>query len=203
MTVSPRTTHARLQPAVSCRKVASTMKLAFWRSFLCGALVLVAGGLLPAGTSRLQAQEEQTPAVRAPLGATPQQIGELYGKVLRHNARVRRHQILEGGTVIDGDLYSRNGLVIRVVFHAGVAVLLEYTRVEGPLTAQDASLLLAANADASTWESGKDSTETSRFYRRADGKALAHYATEYDGSLMIASDNFSNDFYGGRLIEGH
>lgn len=159
----------------------------------------VAAGLC---LSPLRAEDDK-PAARAPLGATSQQIGELYGKVLRHNARVRRHQVLEGGTVIDGDLYSRNGLVIRVVFHAGAAVLLEYTRVEGPLTAQEAGVLLAANADASTWETGKNSTDASRFYRRADGKAVAHYVTEYDGSLLISSEGTSSDFYGGKLLEGH
>ncbi len=143
----------------------------------------------------------------APLGSTPQQIGELYGKVLKHNARVRRHQILDGGsqggTVIDGDLYSRNGLMIRAVFHAGVAVLLEYTRVEGPLTAHDVTVLLAANANASAWEQGRNSTDTNHYYHRADGKALAHYATEYDGSLLIAAEGGSDaDFYGGKLLEG-
>ena len=122
--------------------------------------------------------------------------------MLRHNARVRHHEILEGGTVIDGDLYSRNGLVIRVVYYAGVSVLLEYTRATGPLTVHDASLLLTANASASaTWEPGKDSTETNRFYRRSDGKALAHYTTDADGSLLIASENIGTDFYGGKLMD--
>ncbi len=149
--------------------------------------------------------EEPLPAPEIlPLGATPQQIVALYGPVLRHNARVRHHEILEGGTVIDGDLYSRNGLVIRVVYHGGVSVLLEYTRAAGPLTVHDANLLLTANASASaTWEPGKDSTETNRFYRRSDGKALAHYTTDADGSLLVAAENFGNDFYGGKLIEGH
>lgn len=148
--------------------------------------------------------EEETAANKIPLGTTPQQITALYGPVLRHNARVRRHEILEGGTVIDGDLYSRDGLVVRVVFHGGLSVLLEYTRVAGPLTVQDVNILLAANADrTSTWETGKDSTETNRFYHRSDGKALAHYTTEYDGSLLIAADNTGSDFYGGKLMEGH
>ncbi len=148
--------------------------------------------------------EDENAADKIPLGATPQQIATLYGPVLRHNARVRRHEILEGGTVIDGDLYSRNGLVIRVVYHGGVAVLLEYTRVAGPLTIHDVGPLLAANVDhASAWEPGKDSTDTNRFYHRTDGKALAHYTTENDGSLLIASDNTGSDFYGGKLMEGH
>ncbi len=151
-----------------------------------------------AGTSA-RAQGDGTP-----LGATPQQIATLYGPVLRHNARVRRHEILEGGSVIDGDLYSRNGLVIRVVFHGGLSVLLEYTRVAGALTVHDANVLLAANADqTSTWEPGKDNTETNRFYHRSDGKAVAHYATEYDGSLLIAAENVGSDFYGGKLMDGH
>ena len=142
-------------------------------------------------------------AEKVPLGATPQQISALYGPVLRHNARVRRHAILEGGTVIDGDLYSRNGLVVRVVFHGGVAVLLEYTRVAGALTVQDVNVLLAANADVtSTWTAGKDNTEAERFYQRSDGGALAHYASEYDGSLLIASDKIDSDFYGGKLMDG-
>ena len=157
---------------------------------------LVCLGFLLAGMS-LQAEEEVVP-----LGATPQQITALYGPVLRHNARVRRHEILEGGTVIDGDLYSRNGLIIRVVFHGGVAVLLEYTRVTGPLTAGDVSVLLAANARFATWQVGKDSTEVNHFYQRSDGKALAHYTTEYDGSLLIASENTGNDFYSEQLM-GH
>ena len=154
--------------------------------------------------SPARAEESSAISEALPLGATPQQITEFYGRVLRHNARVRHHEILEGGTVIDGDLYSRNGLVIRVVYHGGVSVLLEYTRVAGPLTVHDANLLLAANAAPSdTWEPGKDSTETNRFYRRSDGKALAHYTTEADGSLLIAAENVGSDFYGGKLMEGH
>ena len=157
--------------------------------------------LLAGATARA---EEESAENKIPLGANPQQIATLYGPVLRHNARVRRHQILEGGTVIDGDLYSRNGLVIRVVYHGGLSVLLEYTRIAGPLTPQDANTLLAANADrTSTWEPGKDSTEINHFYRRSDGKALAHYTSENDGSLLIASDNTGSDFYGGKLLEGH
>lgn len=171
------------------------------RLLLCA--VMAAVWLLPSAVGELRAEGEKTTVLPAPLGATPQQISELYGKVLRHNARVRRHQILEGGTVIDGDLYTRNGLVIRVVFHAGAAVLLEYTRVEGALTPQDANTLLAANADTSTWEPGKDNTEANRYYRRADGKAVAHYATEYDGSLLVASEGTGTDFYSGKIIEGH
>ena len=158
--------------------------------------------------SPLRADDEKPAAPRAPLGATPQQIGELYGKVLRYNARVRQHQILYGnilleGTIYNGDLYSRNGLVVRVVFYAGVSVLLEYTRIEGPLTPHDASVLLAANADTSTWEQGKDGTDANRYYRRADGKAVAQYTTEHDGSLLIAAEGNGADFYGGKLIEGH
>ena len=157
------------------------------------------------GAARADEPQQATPAAEVlPLGATPAQIVALYGPMLRHNARVRHHQILEGGSVIDGDLYSRNGLVIRVVFYAGAAVLLEYTRVTGTLTPRDVNVLLAANAGATgTWEAGKDSTEANHFYHRSDGKALAHYATEYDGSLLIAAENTGNDFYGGKLMGGH
>ena len=167
------------------------------------AVLLCWSVVLPAVLSR--ADEAQPAAAEvSPLGATPAQIVAFYGPMLRHNARVRHHQILEGGTVIDGDLYSRNGLVIRAVFHAGAAVLLEYTRVAGPLTIQDVNVLLAANAVATnTWEAGKESTETNRFYRRSDGKALAQYTTEYDGSLLIAAENTGSDFYGGKLMGGH
>ncbi len=158
---------------------------------------------LAGSIARAEEPPAPTPQI-LPLGATPQQIAAFYGPVLRHNARVRHHEILEGGTVIDGDLYSRNGLVIRVVYHAGVSVLLEYTRAEGPLTVHDANLLLAANAAASVaWEPGKDSTEANHFYHRTDGKALAHYTTDADGSLLIAAENTGTDFYGGKLMEGH
>ncbi len=153
--------------------------------------------------SPVHAEEPAATPEILPLGATPPQITSLYGPMLRHNARVRHHEILEGGTVIDGDLYSRNGLVVRVVYHGGVSVLLEYTRVASPLTIHDANLLLAVNAAPSaTWEPGKDSTETNRFYRRSDGKALAHYTTEADGSLLIAAENVGSDFYGGKLMDG-
>ena len=91
---------------------------------------------------------------------------------------------------------------IRVVFHAGVAVLLEYTRVNGQLTLQDANVLLAANTNDATWDPGKQNTETNRFYRRSDGKAVAHYATEYDGSLLIAAENTGGDLFGDRLLDG-
>ena len=157
--------------------------------------------------SALASRAEEPPATAPqvlPLGAAPQQIVSFYGPVLRHNARVRHHEVLEGGTVIDGDLYSRNGLVIRVVYHGGVSVLLEYTRVEGPLTIHDANVLLAANTSANAaWEPGKDSTDANHFYRRTDGKALAHYTTDSDGSLLIASENTGTDFYGGKLMDGH
>ena len=159
---------------------------------------------LSGGITRADEPHPAATAVVSPLGATPPQIAALYGPVLRHNARVRHHQILEGGTVIDGDLYSRNGLVIRAVFYAGAAVLLEYTRATGPLTMRDVNVLLAANAGAAgTWEPGKDSTEINRYYRRSDGKALAHYTSEYDGSLLIAAENTGTDFYGGKLMSDH
>ncbi len=170
------------------------------RSFLLRVAVV---GLLFVTAGRSSYAEDKPSEPKTPLGSTPQQIAALYGPVLRHNARVRRHQILEGGTVIDGDLYSRNGLVIRVVFHANIAILLEYTRVDGLLTAQDANLLLAANAGSATWEPGKQNTEANRFYHRSDTKAVAHYASEYDGSLLVAAENIAGDLFYDRVMDNH
>ena len=134
-----------------------------------------------------------TPAGRNPLGATSQEIVRLYGPVLRHNARVRHHQVLEGGTVLDGDLHGRNGFIIRVVYHEGRAILLEFTRVGGAVTPADVNFLLTATADNSAWVPGKDSTDTTKFYRRADNKAIASYAVGDDGSLIIAAEGLNHD----------
>ena len=180
------------------------MRLLSKRSFLSSlAATFIASLLFALPGHPACAEDDPSESPKAPLGSTPQQIAALYGPVLRHNARVRRHQILEGGTAIDGDLYSRNGLVVRVVYHAGVAVLLEYTRVAGPLTIPDANLLLAANASTAAWEPGKENTETNRFFRRSDNKAVAHYAAEYDGSLLIAAETTSNNLCGDRIMDTH
>ena len=130
---------------------------------------------------------------RSPLGATPQEIIKLYGPVLKHNARVRRHEVLEGGTAIDGDLHGRNGIIIRVVYHDSHSVLLEYTKVAGPLTPAEVKSFLDSTADGSVWVQGKDSSEQTKFYRRTDDRAIAHYTTEYDGSLLIAAEGFDHD----------
>lgn len=136
------------------------------------------------------AEPTATPPARVcPLGATPAEIVARYGPVLRHNARVRHHQILDGGSILDGDLYGKNGLVIRVVYHKNQVVLLEYTRAAGVLTLADVNALLAACADTSNWEPGKDSTDTAKFYHRVDGKAIAHWSTADDGSLLVASES--------------
>ena len=74
---------------------------------------------------------------------------------------------------------ARNGLVIRVVYHLGHAVLLEFTRAAGTLTADDVNTLLTSCAGVSNWELGKDSTDTAKLYHRLDGKAVAHWSTEY------------------------
>ena len=134
-----------------------------------------------------------SPAGHNPLGATPQEIVRLYGPILRHNARVRHHQVLEGGTVLDGDLHGRNGLIIRVVYHEGRAILLEFTRVGGAVTPADVNFLLTATADDSAWVPGKDSTATTKLYRRADSKAIASYAVGDDGSLIIAAEGQKRD----------
>ncbi len=130
------------------------------------------------------------PAWSAPvsaLGATPQEIDARYGPVLRHNARVRHHQILEGGTILDGDLHGKNGLIIRVVYHQYRAVLLEFTRAAGEMTVADVNTLLTSCAADSTWEPGKDSTDKSKFYHRADSRAVAHWDVE-ESSLLVAAE---------------
>ena len=108
--------------------------------------------------------------------------------MLRHNARVRHHQVLDGGTVLDGDLHGKNGLIVRVVYHQSHAVLLEFTRVAGALTLADVNALLATCADNSTWEMGKDSTDTAKLYHRTDGRAIAHWSLNDDGSLIVAAE---------------
>ncbi len=132
-------------------------------------------------------------AAKCPLGATPQEIVRLYGPVLKHNARVRRHIVLEGGTTLDGDLHGRNGLIIRVVYHDGHVVMLEYTRVAGALTAADVKSLLDTLVDGSAWVQGKDSTDANKFFRRTDDRAVANYSVEYDGSLLVAAEGFDHD----------
>ena len=132
-------------------------------------------------------------AATNPLGATPQEIVKLYGPVLKHNARVRRHEVLEGGTALDGDLHGRNGVVIRVVYHDNHSVLLEYTRVNGALTPADVKTFLDSTANGSVWVQGKDSSEQTKYYRRTDDRAIAQYTAEYDGSLLIAAEGFDHD----------
>ena len=110
-----------------------------------------------------------------PLHATPEQIAGRYGPILRRNARVRHHQVLEGGTILDGDLHGKNGLIIRTVYDRNRCVLLEFTRATAPMTAADVSALLDSCAAGSTWELGKDSTDAAKLYHRAGpsgGRAL-------------------------------
>ena len=133
-------------------------------------------------------QETPRPASGTPLDATRAEVARFYGPVQRANARVRNHQIIEG-SALDGDLYSKNGLIIRVVFYKGRSVLLEYTRVDGPLAVADVNPFLTANAGSSTWEQGRDSTDVNKFYHRIDGQAVAHWSKENDGSLLISAEN--------------
>ena len=130
----------------------------------------------------------------SPLGATAEEIAQRYGPILKHNARVWHHQVLEGGTVLDGDLHGKNGLVIRVVYHQAHVVLIEFTRATAPMSVADVNALLATCADDSTWEPGKDSTEKTKFFHRADGRAIGHWEVD-DSSLLIASegDNATSD----------
>ena len=129
------------------------------------------------------------------LGASPADIIKIYGPVLRRNARVRHHEILDGGdSIFTGDLHGRNGIVIRTVFNKDRCVLLEYTRVDGALSAADVDAALAASKAAFAWEMGKDSTDASKFYHRTDGKAIANWATGYDGSLLVSTEDSDNGF---------
>ena len=164
-------------------------------------LVLVAGWLSVLAGAGLRADDKAAPASATPLNATPAEVAKFYGPVLKHNARVRNHQILEG-TVLDGDLYGKNGIVIRAVFFKGRCVLLEYTRSTGPLTLADVNQFLAANAASSSWQQGKDSTDAAKFYRRLDDKAIAHWSTENDGSLLVSVEDGNSSLGGGGLMQG-
>jgi hypothetical protein len=124
-----------------------------------------------------------------PLGASRAEIEMRYGPVRLHNARVRHHEVLQGGSPLDGDLYEKNGILIRVEFHEDHAVLLEYTKGVGALTLDDVNSLLTVTAGPFSWEPSKDSTETNHLYRRSDNRAVAHWTTEYDGSLLVASED--------------
>ena len=156
------------------------MRRLAWR-FLGAAVVF-----LVCGTAALA---DNAPAATGPLGESRADIAARYGPVLRHNARVRHHQILEGGSALDGDLYQKNGIIVRVVFLADHAALLEYTKGAGALTIDDANSLLALSAAGFTWDLGKDSTDTNRSYRRSDNRAIAQWTADFDGSLLIASED--------------
>ena len=146
-------------------------------------------------TTMVAYADEPTASGNTPLNGTPAEVAKLYGPVLKHNARVRNHVILEG-SVVDGDLYGKNGLIIRAVYIKGRCVLLEYTRANGPLTLADVNPLLTSNADGSSWQQGKDSTDTAKYYHRADNKAIAHWSTENDGSLLVSLEDGDNSFRG-------
>ena len=157
-------------------------------------LVLLAAGLL--GGSALA---DPVPSSGMPLDATPAEMAKFYGPVLKHNARVRNHVVLEGG-VMDGDLDSKNGLIIRALYIKGRCALLEYTRANGALTLADVNPLLAANAGSATWNQGKESTDATKFYHRSDDKAIAHWTRENDGSLLVSVED-SNNALGGNLAQ--
>ena len=164
-----------------------------------GVLPALFVGLLLSGSGAASHAGDILPG-STPLNATPAEIAKIYGPVLKHNARVRNHQVLEG-SVMDGDLYGKNGFIIRAVYIKGRCVLLEYTRATGPLTFADVNPLLAANAGNSTWETGKDSTDATRFYRRLDDKAVAEWTRDNDGSLLISVED-GNTALGGGLLQG-
>jgi hypothetical protein len=164
-----------------------------WRktsfALVVAALLFAAAAIVP---SPARCDEPPAAATDSPLGETPAEISQRYGPVLRHNARVRHHQVLDGGSAMDGDLYQKNGIIIRVVFQRGRAVLLEYNRAGGALTSADIDLLLAATAGGFLWEQGKDSTDAIKMYHRTDNKAVAHWTTDPDGSLLVAAEDAYN-----------
>jgi hypothetical protein len=153
------------------------------------ARMLMALVLLAISVADIGRGGETSAADPGPLGETPAQIAQRYGPVRRHNARVRHHQVLEGGSAMDGDLYEKNGIIIRVVYQRGQAVLLEFNRAAGPLLPADVDLLLASTAGSFAWEPGKDSTDTTKMYRRTDNRAVANCTLDADGSLLIATED--------------
>ena len=94
---------------------------------------------------------------------------------------------------MDGDLYEKNSIIIRVVFVRGHAVLLEFNREAGPLSGADVDLLLASTAGGAAWEQSKSSTEAVKMYGRTDNRAVAHWTTDPDGSLLVATED-ANSF---------
>ena len=154
-------------------------------------LAVILGSLLGTGKSFAQAVEQKL----SPLGATTAEIAKVYGPVLRHHARVRHHEVIDGGnSIFTGDLHGRNGIIIRAVYHKDRCVLLEYTRVDGALTAADVDAALGASVSGFAWEMGKDSTDATKFYHRTDGKAIANWATGYDGSLLVSTEDADSGF---------
>ena len=164
---------------------------AFFRLVAPIGLTLILALMAPSPVSRAQLLEPKI----SPLGATPAEIVKIYGPVLRHNARVRHHEILDGGeSIFTGDLHGKNGIIVRTVYHKDRCVLLEYTRVDGSLSQADVDAALAASVSGFAWEMGKDSTDTAKMYHRSDGKAIAHWAIGYDGSLLVSSEDSDNGF---------
>ena len=140
---------------------------------------------------RAQALDPKTCA----LGATPAEIAKIYGPVLRHNARVRHHEILDGGdSIFTGDLHGKNDLIVRTVYHKDRCVLLEYTRINAALSQADVDAALAASVAGFAWEAGQDSTNTAKYYHRTDGKAIAQWAVGYDGSLLVSTEEGDTGF---------
>ena len=124
--------------------------------------------------------------------------------MVRRNARVRHHEVLDGGdSIFTGDLHGKNGLIIRTVYHKDCCVLLEYTRVDGSLTPADVDKALAASVAGFAWEMGKDSTDAAKFYHRTDGKAIANWETGYDGSLLVSTEESDSGFRPGSRPLNH
>ena len=126
-------------------------------------------------------------SVYSQLRATPEEITKIYGPVFRHNARLWHRQFYDG-SVVDGDIYKKDEIYVRVVFRQDKAVLLEFSRIDDALKQKDIDAMLSASAEGSHWEMGKDSTLEAKFYRRVDDLAIAQWAIGYDGSLLISAE---------------
>ena len=48
---------------------------------------------------------------------------------------------------------------------------------------------MASTAGSFAWEPSKESTGTTKMYRRTDNRAVAHCTLDADGSLLIATED--------------
>ncbi len=121
------------------------------------------------------------------LGETPAEIARRFGAPVRHNARVRGHEII-GGASTAGDVHVADGCYIRVVYGRGACVQVEYSPKEGALSSARVDALLTTAAAGSRWQRSPGGGDGITFYRRVDSAALASWTAGPDGTLLIAAD---------------